>query len=161
MLLTNPSTMNKLITGIEEPSASSFDIYMERAAKLPYLNAYITETMRLYPSTPGGLLYLTPAEDSTICGHSVPPDVTVSATHLLPMYTSPKNFKHPLSFISKCWIDDEWFSEDKRAAVQPFSVGSRNCLGKGCVYLFKSITTANKQCSMTNQEMRLILAKML
>ena len=83
------------------------------------------------------------AEGSTICGHFVPPGVTVSAPHL-PMYILPKNFKHLLSFIPGFWIGDEWFSENMRAAVQPFSVDFGDCLGKKYVCLFRSIATAGK-----------------
>ena len=138
MLLTSPTVMHKLTSEIRESFASSSDISMERLAKMLYLNACIKEAMRLYPSVPGGLLHLTPAEGSIICGHFIPPGVTVSAPHL-PMYTSVKNFKDPLLFIPERWTDDERFAEDKRAAVQPFSVGSRDCLGKKYVKMSAQI----------------------
>jgi cytochrome P450 len=46
------------------------------------------------------------------------------------MYTSPRNFTDPLSFVPERWTGDERFKNDERAALQPFSVGSRDCLGK-------------------------------
>jgi cytochrome P450 len=46
------------------------------------------------------------------------------------MYRSPKLFKEPLSFIPERWTGDQRFVNDKLTAVQPFSVGPRNCLGK-------------------------------
>lgn len=46
------------------------------------------------------------------------------------MYTSPLNFKEPMSFAPERWLGDEKFDSDRRAALQPFSVGSRDCLGK-------------------------------
>jgi cytochrome P450 len=46
------------------------------------------------------------------------------------MYTSDENFQDPMSFIPERWTDDKRFAKDKRMALQPFSVGSRNCLGK-------------------------------
>jgi cytochrome P450 len=61
------------------------------------------------------------------------------------MYTSPKNFTVPLSFIPERWTGDEQFIDDERAALQPFSVGSRDCLGKNMAY----------------HEIRLIITKML
>jgi cytochrome P450 len=61
------------------------------------------------------------------------------------MYTSPKNFTAPLSFIPERWTGDERFIDDERAALQPFSVGSRDCLGKNMAY----------------HEMRLIITKVL
>ncbi|KAF3045478.1 hypothetical protein E8E12_007001 [Didymella heteroderae] len=144
MLMRDPATMNKLTAEIRESFASSSDISMERLARLPYLNACIKEAMRIYPSVPVGLPHLTPVEGSTICGQFVPPGVIVSASHLF-MYTSPNNFKDPLRFIPERWTGDERFESDKRAAVNPFSVGTRDCLGK----------------NMATHEMRLILAKVL
>lgn len=43
---------------------------------------------------------------------------------------SPKVFKDPLSFIPERWTGDERFANDERSALQPFSVGPRDCLGK-------------------------------
>lgn len=53
----------------------------------------------------------------------------VAAPHLA-MYTSERNFKDPTSFIPERWLGDERFADDERTALQPFSVGSRDCLGK-------------------------------
>ena len=55
--------------------------------------------------------------------------VTVMAPHYA-MYISPLNFKEPMSFAPERWLGDEKFASDRRAALQPFSVGSRDCLGK-------------------------------
>ncbi|KAJ4383964.1 hypothetical protein N0V86_000808 [Didymella sp. IMI 355093] len=133
MLMRNPATMSKLTSEIRESFASSSEMSMERLARLPYFNACIKEAMRIYPSVPVGLPHLTPAEGSTVCGQFVPPGVVVSASHLL-MYTSPDNFKSPLCFVPERWTGDERFASDRRAAVQPFSVGSRDCLGKKYVH---------------------------
>jgi cytochrome P450 len=41
-----------------------------------------------------------------------------------------KNFRDPLSFQPERFLDDPAFAEDKKFASQPFSYGTRNCLGK-------------------------------
>jgi cytochrome P450 len=46
------------------------------------------------------------------------------------MYTSPKLFKDPFAFVPERWLGDERYADDARAAVQPFSAGPRDCLGK-------------------------------
>jgi cytochrome P450 len=50
------------------------------------------------------------------------------------MYHSPKLFKDPESFVPERWTGDARYAKDVRSAVQPFSVGVRDCLGKkyGC-----------------------------
>lgn len=70
--------------------------------------------------------------------------------HPLSTTHSEANFHLPNQFIPERWlpkmIQDPLspFYHDKREAVQPFSVGSRACLGKGLAY----------------NEMRLILARL-
>ena len=53
----------------------------------------------------------------------------VSAPHY-PMYVSPLNFKDPLDFVPERWMGDERYAGDRKAALQPFSNGARDCLGK-------------------------------
>ncbi|KAJ4373940.1 hypothetical protein N0V83_002679 [Neocucurbitaria cava] len=128
-LLRNPAAMEKLTDEVRSAFATSEDISMEASAKLPYLNACIKEGLRRYPPVPIGLPHLTPSDGSTVCGQYVPPGMTVAAHHL-PIYNSPKVFKDPLSFIPERWTGDEKYASDDRSALQPFSVGSRDCLGK-------------------------------
>jgi cytochrome P450 len=47
------------------------------------------------------------------------------------MYSSSKNFALPDSFIPERWTgEDARFDKDNKAALNPFSYGPRNCLGK-------------------------------
>ncbi|RYN31170.1 hypothetical protein AA0119_g4748 [Alternaria tenuissima] len=144
LLLTHPECQAKLVKEIRTTFQEEASINMEAIAKLPYLKACIQEAFRLYPPVAVGLLHLTPSDGSTVCGHFVPPNTTVSATHYA-MYTSARNFTDPLCFIPERWTDDARFANDDRAAVQPFSVGPRDCLGKNMAY----------------HEMRLIITKVL
>jgi cytochrome P450 len=45
---------------------------------------------------------------------------------------SPSNFKRPDEFIPERWLPEAEgeFGSDKKHALQPFSFGPRNCLGK-------------------------------
>ncbi|KAJ4364350.1 hypothetical protein N0V95_000759 [Ascochyta clinopodiicola] len=134
LLLTYPHKLHNLTAELRSSFACSAAISLEQLARLPYLNACIKEALRLYPPVPVGLLRCTPAEGSTICGHFVPGGVTVSVPHW-PVYTSAQHFTDPLAFIPERWTGDERYKNDARGAVQPFSVGPRDCLGKKYVYL--------------------------
>jgi cytochrome P450 len=46
------------------------------------------------------------------------------------MFHSPKHFSEPESMIPERWLDDPRFESDAKAALQPFSVGARDCIGK-------------------------------
>ncbi|KAJ4235444.1 hypothetical protein NW757_013555 [Fusarium falciforme] len=42
----------------------------------------------------------------------------------------PNNFTDPETFIPERWLGDPRFANDKTDALQPFSYGPRNCIGK-------------------------------
>ena len=65
----------------------------------------------------------------------------------MPMYAafrSSSNWRSPDRFVPERWTGDPAYESDKRGALQPFSYGPRNCLGRQLAY----------------QEIRLALAKM-
>jgi cytochrome P450 len=47
-------------------------------------------------------------------------------------YSSPLNFAQPESFIPERMLHghDAKFDNDRKAVLQPFSTGPRNCIGK-------------------------------
>ncbi|KAL1799918.1 hypothetical protein ACET3X_000260 [Alternaria dauci] len=144
LLLRNPECMTKLNDEIRGAFASDADMTMEQLAALPYLAACIKEAFRLYPPVPLGLPRITPQDGSTVVGQFIPPGTVLSIPQH-PMYTHEKNFKRPFEFLPQRWLGDPEFDGDERQCVQPFSVGSRDCLGKNMAY----------------HEMRLIIAKTL
>jgi cytochrome P450 len=129
LLLKNPMCMKKLVDEIRGAFADTNDMTMEQLAALPYFAACIKEAFRLYPPVPLGLPRITPEDGSTICGQFIPPN-TICMIPQLAMYTHPDNFRNPLEFIPDRWLGDARFKDDQRQALQPFSVGSRDCVGK-------------------------------
>jgi cytochrome P450 len=142
-LLMNPDKMKKLTDEIRGAFSSDDDIHMEKLAQLKYMHACVEEGLRMYPPVPVGLPRWTPAAGAEICGQYVPPKTCVYVTQWS-TYQNEKNFKDAYQFIPERWTDVEFASDDK-SALQPFSVGPRNCLGKNMAY----------------HEVRLILAKVL
>ena len=47
---------------------------------------------------------------------------------------SPRNFTDADSYIPERWLGDPEYASDDRDAIQPFSFGPRNCLGKNLAY---------------------------
>jgi len=149
LLLQNPDKMTKLVEDIRTAFQTDEDITMERIAQLEYLHACLEEGLRLYPPVPIGLPRIVPAGGTTICDEFVPGGSAVCITQYS-TYRSPKNFSHPDSFLPERWSPTSTsssspFAHDKRQALQPFSYGPRNCLGKNMAY----------------HEMRLVLVKLL
>lgn len=137
LLLNNPECMKKLTAEIRGAFATLDDMTMESLASLPYLAACIKEAFRLYPPVPLGLPRVTPETGSTVVGlygqWFIPPHTSISIPQHA-MYTHKDNFKMPYKFIPERWLGDARFENDQRQCVQPFSIGTRDCVGKNMAY---------------------------
>jgi len=133
-LLKNPRVMQKLVSEIRGAFESNADITITAASQLPYLTAVMEEGMRLYPPGPAANVRVT-NHPTRIDGHMVPEGVRV-AVQAWTTHRSDSNFFDAESFIPERWQPDaeERFKNDKRNALQPFSYGPRNCLGKSLAY---------------------------
>lgn len=120
------------------------------ADRLPYLQACLTEGLRIYPPGPIAAPRKTaPGKVTMIAGHAVPGGVTVgvhawSASHSVENFHLASEF-HPERWLGSSSSSSSEFAADRASAAQPFSYGPRNCLGKPFAY----------------SEMRVILARML
>ncbi|KAH6633545.1 cytochrome P450 [Boeremia exigua] len=128
----------------EVRALSEEDLSLERLPQLPYLNACFEEALRVYPPVPIGLPRVTPKEGTEICGKWVPGNTRVTVTQWASNH-SPLNFRDPDSFRPERWLPDSGYDTDNKGAMQPFSYGPRNCLGKNLAY----------------HEMRIIFAKVM
>lgn len=77
---------------------------------------------------------------------------------------SRRNFSSPWTFAPSRWLNDPQYAGDKLDALQPFSTGARNCIGK------KSVAPSTRPWSHTNQvlddslanaEIALVLTRLL
>lgn len=151
-LLKNPETYKKLTQEIRGSFGSSEEIGLASTTNLPYLQAVIEESLRLYPPAPAGFPRQVPESGAFISNQFVPGGVrtplvfpSISLDSPLNEHTSQtavsvtnwaanqssSNFVEPKSFIPERWLNEDLrFASDKRTAMQPFSVGQRNCIGK-------------------------------
>ncbi|KAI8945450.1 cytochrome P450 [Xylaria longipes] len=143
-LMSNPDKMEILTDEIRGSFQSSTDITLEGLAPLPYLNACIREGMRVYPPVPSALPRIVAEGGNSILGKWVPAGTHVSV-HQFAAYHSPDNFRDPDKFVPERWLGDPAYKDDNRNAHQPFSVGTRSCLGINLAW----------------HEMRLMLAKLM
>jgi cytochrome P450 len=87
---------------------------------------------------------ITGPEGNVIAGRFVPPRTLVSISQKA-CYSSAENFRDPDKFAPERWLGDEYYKDDRKKALQTFSVGPRNCIGMNLAYV----------------EMRVILARLL
>lgn len=153
-LLKNREALRKAVEEVRSSFEREDDItFVTAAERLPYIQACITEGLRIYPPGPIAPPRRTLKSTVTlIAGHAVPGDVSVGV-HAWSASHSAENFHRANEFIPERWITSTAqavdgpspFHNDRHAASQPFSFGPRNCLGKPFAY----------------NEMRMILARVL
>jgi len=129
LLTCHPECRQKLREEIRSSFTSEDEMTMERLAALPYLSACIKEAFRYYPpvaiSTPRRI----PENGSTILGNFIPPNMIVGIPQRA-MYMSETNFKRASEFLPQRWLGEAEFEDDARHCLQPFSVGSRDCVAR-------------------------------
>ncbi|KAG0133146.1 cytochrome P450 [Tuber indicum] len=138
-LLKNPRVYKLLFGEIRSAYKTYEEITDTHAAKLKYLSAIIDEGLRIYPPVAIGTYRESPGE--TVDWIYIPKGVELSAS---PWSTcrSPENFHDPEEFKPEQWLDPN--CTDKKHTNQPFSLGSRACIGR----------------NLALKEIRLVLSKM-
>ncbi|KAH7113266.1 cytochrome P450 [Dendryphion nanum] len=142
-LIWNPQCYAKLTQEIRSIFSNEESITFNSVVNLPYLNACIEEVLRVHPPVPAGPPRVVPPGGESIDGHWVNGGVTVSVGAWASSH-NPDHFKDPDAFIPERWLDAAYDS-DVPKAMQPFSLGPRNCIGKNLAYM----------------EMRIMIARML
>ena len=128
-LLKNPEVMQKLKDEVRGRWKKYDDINLEEVNKAPYLIAVLQEALRYFPPIPTGFERRVGKGGEVVSGHYIPEDTAVCVSSW-PLSHSERNFKDADEFIPERWMGDPRFADDNRLAVQPFSFGPRNCLGK-------------------------------
>jgi cytochrome P450 len=148
LMLTHPPVYQRLVKEVRSMHTAEEEITLASTHKLEFLDAVITETLRMYPPVAITLPRCVPAGGETIAGKFVPGGVTVGVHHYS-TYHHPNNFCRPGEFLPERWLpgtrDAAPFANDNKDCMQPFSFGPRNCLGK----------------NIARAEMRLLFAKLL
>lgn len=132
-LIKNPAWLKKLQDEIGTAFTEENQITFTSSSKLKVMNAVIQETFRLYPPAPGSLPRVSPKGGSMVAGTFVPPDTQIGVPQY-PASRSSHNFTDPGKYAPERFLGDERYAHDKRAVIQPFSVGPRNCIGQNLAW---------------------------
>ncbi|KAH8201463.1 hypothetical protein TruAng_004387 [Truncatella angustata] len=142
-LLRNPATLSRLQMELRDTFKDYDKITGDSTAMLPYLNAVIEESLRLFPPSSLGLPRICPG--TAIDGRYIPAGTIVS-TDPFSMTRDPTYWEDPDSFMPERWLLEGANSEEtikvNKAASQPFSTGPRSCLGKNLAWLEARLTLA-------------------
>lgn len=125
--LRDPEVVKKLNSELKAavPNIRTVPDY-QTCSRLPYLQAVINETLRVYP-TIVAMLPRTAVHDTVVAGVEVPKGTTVGAQNYT-IHRWEHAFSNPDDFIPERWLDSK-DTEQRKAAFVPFSIGPRRCVG--------------------------------
>lgn len=148
LLLRHPREYRRAVDEVRKAFISDPDITSSKvSASVPFIEAVLQETMRLYPPVSITMPRRVPGGGATIDGRFVAAGATVGVNHLS-CYRSSWNFEDAMSFRPERWLrasGKDACPDDNFGAFQPFSFGPRSCLGK----------------NLARAEMSLLLARIL
>ncbi|KAF1956306.1 cytochrome P450 [Byssothecium circinans] len=124
-LARRPNVQAKL-RSLVTPLADPLDV--EALGHLPYLDACVDESLRLYPVLPTAGARQTKEKGITIAGHYIPPWTTIYA----PRYSIGRLescFEQPEDFIPERWTEKPGMVKDAKAH-NPFTIGRHTCPGR-------------------------------
>ncbi|XP_013398640.1 cytochrome P450 2J2-like [Lingula anatina] len=95
---------------------------------LPYVQAFISEMMRVVNIAPTSVPHVT-QDEVELCGYVIPKR-TVCTANIYSVHMDPKEWPEPEEFRPERWINKngEFYKPSK--AFLPFSLGPRACLGE-------------------------------
>ncbi|KAF5551334.1 benzoate 4-monooxygenase cytochrome P450 [Fusarium mexicanum] len=144
----------------EEVSVLSADFRDADLVKLPYLNAVVKESLRLYGAASGAHQRDVPEGGWEACGYMIPDTATVF-TQAFSLHRLPEVFPNPYRFDPDRWLSP---TTEMLDAYIPFGGGPRICIGIHLAYMELRVTTAaffrkfqgaKVHASMTNDDMQL------
>lgn len=139
-LLANPDKLAKLQDELKESAPADIaDMKWQDLRKLPYLTACIEEILRLAHTTIHRLARFAPKEGLTYGDYHIPAGYTVSMTTYF-THMDPELFPDPEAFIPERWLSPE--AKHLSKYVNPFSKGTRICLGIELAYAELYLTAA-------------------
>jgi cytochrome P450 len=157
-MCSNADGLRQLVTDIRQFTREE-DITFESTSHMKYLEAFIHESMRRYPSQPISTPRVSPAGGCMIAGKYVPPNTSVGIYQSV-AYNSPRNFRDAATFDPTRWLGNSKYASDRKEIFKPFSVGHRNCIGKQYVCTI-SVSYTTNYTRLAYSEIRLIVARLI
>ncbi|KZT50629.1 cytochrome P450 [Calocera cornea HHB12733] len=131
LLGQHPAIVARLRQELQDTHDRYGQLTIDKLSELPYLNACINESLRLYPPIPNGHPRRAPKGGATVAGQFIPEGTTV----IIPAYTlhrDPKYWSEPNTFRPERWLPEGTSAGEKddfRAYI-PFSYGPYSCIGR-------------------------------
>ncbi|XP_055346521.1 cytochrome P450 2F2-like [Paramacrobiotus metropolitanus] len=139
ILLRKPDVQYRMQMEIDEMVGRNTPITLDYRDDLPYTEAVVLETMRMFPGGPIGIPHYTEV-DTTIAGYAIPKGTRLVA-HLFSIHYDPSLWEAPHKFRPERFIVDGQLRVPE--AFVAFSAGKRACIGERVARANLFLTVAN------------------
>jgi cytochrome P450 len=139
LLSLYPKVQSKLVEEVSnffDNGSSATDCSAKKVlSKLPYLDAVIKESMRLYPVAPfvvrkvSRRLKIPAPADEAAPGISLP-DGSLACIWIYSLHRHPDFWGRPNDFVPERWLEQTDKGIKTQGAYIPFAAGPRNCVGQ-------------------------------
>ncbi|PSR85583.1 cytochrome P450 ClCP1 [Coniella lustricola] len=133
LLMKNPACLERLKKEVRSTFTSEDEITFSAVEHLDYMLACLKEALRFYPPVAGELPRVVPKGGAHIAGGFVPEGTVVSISQYAINHVE-RNFSEPSVFNPDRFLEPQKYPNDMLDALQPFSAGPRNCIGKNLAY---------------------------
>ncbi|XP_057827379.1 flavonoid 3'-monooxygenase [Cryptomeria japonica] len=127
-LIRHPHLMNKVRDELERVVGTEERVAESHLPQLKYLQAVVTETLRLHPPTPLMLPHASPDSSREIMGHFIPPNSHVMV-NVWAVARDPNAWERPLEFDPDRFVDNPVNLDGRDFRIIPFGAGRRRCPG--------------------------------
>jgi cytochrome P450 len=132
-LLKNPNWMRILQEELRTTFTTETQINFASVSQLKIMNAIIQETFRVYPPVAGAVPRASPEGGAIVAGTYIPAGTKIDVPQYC-AYRPSRHFRDPEKYAPERFLGDSTYANDKRAIIQPFSVGPRNCIGQSLAW---------------------------
>ncbi|MCJ1251932.1 hypothetical protein MMC30_009170 [Trapelia coarctata] len=144
LLLKNPLYLDRLrqeIDGSQARGELSKIVTYSEAQKLPYLQACVKETLRIFPAIPWNLPRVVPKEGLTIAGHHFKAGTILSVNPWIIHRNQSLFGKDACIYNPERWLDPEHSKAIEKYLI-PFGLGYNSCPGRNVASLELNKITA-------------------
>ncbi|GLJ21179.1 hypothetical protein SUGI_0387710, partial [Cryptomeria japonica] len=127
-LIRHPHLMKKVRDEMDASVGTEERVAEYHLPHLKYLQAVVTETLRLHPPTPLMLPHASPDSSRVIMGHFIPPNSHVMV-NVWAVARDPNAWEKPLEFNPDRFVDNPVHLDGKDFRIIPFGAGRRMCPG--------------------------------
>ncbi|GLJ21200.1 hypothetical protein SUGI_0388180 [Cryptomeria japonica] len=127
-LIRHPHLINKVRDEVEAVVGVEDKVRESHLPQLKYLEAAVTETLRLHPPTPLMLPHASPDSSRVIMGYFIPPNSHVMV-NVWAVARDPNAWEKPLEFNPERFVDNPVHLDGRDFRIIPFGAGRRMCPG--------------------------------